>query len=151
MEPEFHHSINSCCYWFKSLYCFVPMFNIHWLADIDVFNSHASATTVVCGVYVVPHSPHTQTLGTSNLQQLCSLHLESEDLPFERDDKWLNMDQLEHDKLRWLTPLDKEDKKKKDQKNKVRNILSIIIKTMSILFRILTVCSCALCHNTKHW
>ena len=65
---------------------------------------------------------------------MCSLHLESEDLPFERDDKWLNMDQLEHDKLRWLTPLDKEDKKKKDQKNKVRNILSIIIKTMSILF-----------------
>mgnify|MGYP001801498142 CR=1 FL=1 len=51
------------------------------------------------------------------------LHLESEDLPFERDDKWLNMDQFEHDKLRWLTPLDKEDKKKKDQKNKVRNIM----------------------------
>ena len=35
------------------------------------------------------------------------------------------MDQFEHDKLRWLTPLDKEDKKKKDQKYKVRNILSI--------------------------
>ncbi|KAF6039630.1 RPAP1 [Bugula neritina] len=45
--------------------------------------------------------------------------ISSSDLPFKLDDKWLHMDQLEHEKLRWLKPLDEHKKNKKGIKEKL--------------------------------